>query len=184
MASIRSAQKSLSAAVYPAAQSGDGSLNDSCVVPDAPQAVVSFKRWRWSGNTVVGLLLFVSLVIGVLAYRRFVASDRFLAQQLREIGERGHALSAEQCVDEVLARRDRCEAMKSMCNSTVPDMMDRCLGAKDRAAACQDWGAVVMSTRFGFDACAGRRLSRDARAACATSYRVIATHCERLGRGQ
>jgi hypothetical protein len=89
--------------------------------------------------------------------------------------------SPEDCVDRVLRWRDHCEAMQSLCDASVPRMMEACLRCSDQGGYCRGLGSAFMATQFGVPQCRERKLDRPHKKICALSYRAIATHCERLG---
>jgi hypothetical protein len=130
---------------------------------------------------VLALLFGLATLLGVIAYWRFTRSDRYLQRTLKAIVQRGPSLSPEQCVDEVLVWSRRCQAMKSLCDASVPRMMEGCLWGADRRPFCGRLGDRVMATQFGFAECRAR--GRDRRdKTCALAYRTLADHCVRLSR--
>jgi hypothetical protein len=134
------------------------------------------RSWAW----VLSALFALSLVIGVVAYWRFTRSDRFLARDLKMMASRGKHHTIEQCVDDLLGWSAHCEAMLSLCEASIPRMMEACLAAQERAAYCKDLGIRAMSTRFGFPECKVRKVDRSRKKVCALAYRTIAAHCAML----
>ena len=135
-----------------------------------------------SGGMLIFILLSLSIVIGVVAFWRFTRSDRYLRRAFVAMQSRGHDLTAEQCIDEVLRWSGTCEAMKSLCDASIPRMMQACLVARDRKALCQELGQKVMATQFGFVECKARQLNPQRKTTCALAYREIAEYCLQLER--
>lgn len=133
-----------------------------------------------NGRLVIGLLLLLSAVVGVVAYWRFIVSDRYLRADLNRLSTRGKRLSVEGCVDATVTWASRCQAMKSLCDATGPEMMTRCLAANDRTAYCARLGRTGADTHFGFKECKARHVNRKTKSACADAYRAIATYCDGL----
>ena len=134
---------------------------------------------RISAGWIVGALFAASFAIGVVAYARYVSSEKALTADLAAIADKGKALSVEQCVDEVLAWHARCEAMKSLCDLSIPRMMFECLKAQDRAPYCDGLTRTTEETTFGVAECKARGAysERTTRNVCATAYRSIDAHC-------
>lgn len=144
----------------------------------ASEAKASPPR-RSSGPRVVATLLAISSLLGVLAFYRYSQSERALVAALTAMAGRAASLDVEGCVDETLAWNKRCEAMKTLCDASVPRMMETCLRGADRSRRCRELGERVMATQYGVAECKARgRTRRDK--PCALSYRAIASHCERI----
>ncbi len=138
---------------------------------------------RGSAFWVLLSIFVLSGVLGIVAYWRFTRSDRYLAAAFAQIQQRGKALTPEQCIDEVIGWTHRCEAMKSLCEASIPRMTELCLAAADRRDYCASLGQAVRSTEFGVPECRARgAIKREAKKVCALCYRGVATHCELLAR--
>lgn len=135
------------------------------------------RRRSGSWKIVVAVLFALSIVIGVVAYWRFIVSDRFLRDDLEQMAQRGRSLSVEQCVDATVEWAGSCRAMKSLCDATGPQLMRTCLAARDRSEYCDSLGDRARETRFGFKECKARKVTRKTKKACAAAYRAIASHC-------
>lgn len=129
---------------------------------------------------VVAILFGLSVAIGVVAYWRFIVSDRYLRDDLRRLADQGKQLTVEGCVDATLAWGRSCKAMKSLCDATTPEMMGKCLAARNRESYCRRLGTTGHDTRFGFKECKARGVDRKSKKTCAIAYRAIADHCDRL----
>lgn len=138
------------------------------------------RQKQHNGLIVVAVLFLVAVTIGVLAYWRFVVSDRYLQQDAATLHQRGGTLTLEGCVDAVMAWTGRCRAMKSLCDATTPRMIHACLKGADRRQACKALGDRSQDTRLGFKECQDRGVDRRSKKLCAMAYRAIATHCRSL----
>jgi hypothetical protein len=136
-----------------------------------------------AGVLVVGCLLAVSVPLGFLAYARFKTANSWLRGAIDAAHQTGKTASAEQCVDQSLELRRACSTLPALCDHAVGDTMETCLQARVRTDECAAQEQEIHSTRFGFDACSGRKVDRALRIACATAYRSIAEHCDSLRRG-
>ncbi len=122
-------------------------------------------------------MIFASIT-GVVAYWRFVVSDRVLKEDTAAINLKGAAVPIEGCVDEVLGWAASCRAMRSLCTASTPRMAHACIKGKDRTPECQALGDRSQDTRYGYRECKARGATRKyTRKACAMAYRAIATHC-------
>lgn len=143
---------------------------------EAPKAPVARPPTR---TVLIVAAAIVALVgLGLFIVSRYESSQRAIALAVQELGEKGHALDAEGCVDEVLAWNRRCSAMKSLCDASVPRVMEACLAAQDRRAWCAGLGDTTSDTHFGYKECAARGLERSAKKMCALTYRVIDGFCK------
>lgn len=136
------------------------------------------ERRRHRGWLVVGILFALSVAVGILAYSRFITSDRRLRADLGRLAAEGRKLSVEGCVDATIRWSTRCAAMKSLCDATTPQMMARCLGARDRTEYCRSLGDAGRDTHFGFKECKARGVNRKTKKTCAIAYRAIRSHCD------
>jgi hypothetical protein len=128
---------------------------------------------------VVAALLAIASLLGVLAFYRYSQSERALVAELTAMAKRAASLDVDGCVSETLAWNKRCEAMKTLCDASVPRMMETCLRGADRSSRCRALGDRVMATQYGVAECKARgRTRRDK--PCALSYRAIASHCDRI----
>ena len=107
----------------------------------------------------------------------FLASKNFLQKTLPEIAAAGATLAVEGCINKTLDWVLHCEAMKSMCGSSVPRVMITCLKAADRTTECSNLMQGLHSTHFGYSECKARELNRSMKAACAASYRALDNYC-------
>ena len=117
---------------------------------------------------IVLLVVFVfSSVLGVMAFQRYRASEKYIKRSMGELEAKGKALSVEGCVDWVLAWHKRCEAMAGLCQAAVTRLMGVCLRAQPRQAYCGGLKRSTTATDFGYDECKARGVKRHAKKACA-----------------
>lgn len=139
----------------------------------SPQPVRKNRAWL-----VVSILFGLSVAIGLVAYWRFIVSDKYLRADLHRLGEQGKKLDVEGCVDATLEWARHCKAMKSLCDATTPEMMGKCLAARDRSAYCKKLGDTGKDTHYGYKECKARGVTRKTKKTCSIAYRAIVTHCE------
>jgi hypothetical protein len=130
------------------------------------------------GKVVVGGLLAASMVLGGLAYRRYVASERLVRAAAADVQSRGRDLDGEGCVGSVLEWGRGCAAMKIVCEESVGPMVRACLQARDRADFCRALGPR-LDTHFSFERCRERGYGRRNRL-CAEAYLAVVSHCRSL----
>lgn len=127
------------------------------------------------------LVIFVlSSALGVMAFRRYRSSERYIDRSMGELEGKAKALDVEGCVDWILDWHKRCEAMAGLCQAAVTRLMGICLRAQDRRAYCQGLHRSTTSTDFGYAECKARGVKRHRKKACAGLYRVIDSHCHLL----
>jgi hypothetical protein len=85
------------------------------------------------------ILATIALIVCALA--AFAAwqlnrSKRYLDQGIAMFQEKGKSLDAFTCIQSVISWRNECEAMASMCDNALGQMIDACLSAQDRSAYC------------------------------------------------
>jgi hypothetical protein len=129
---------------------------------------------------VLGGCVFVSLLAGAWAFHMLQVSQKFITQSLVQVVSQGKTANMEECVDISMDWYESCEAMKSLCESSVARAMSACLSGQDRASECSSLGNVTKDTHFGFKECQERGVTRFTKKACAATYRAIDQHCERL----
>jgi hypothetical protein len=134
---------------------------------------------RQSALVFVAVLLLFSVGMGLVASRRYARSQNYLRSEYRRMLRRGKALSAEQCVDEVLGFRRNCRTLKSLCDAFAPRLMAACFSGGDRSRYCASLPADTVRTRFSYLRCKRRGVDRRTRKACYGAYRLIAATCRR-----
>ena len=127
---------------------------------------------------VVGGLLAASMILGGLAYRRYVASEKLVRAAAADLGARGRSLGGEECVGSVLDWGRTCAAMKVVCEEAVAPLVHTCLQARDRTDFCRALGPR-LDTHFSFARCRERGYGRRNRL-CAEAYLAVASHCRAL----
>jgi hypothetical protein len=132
----------------------------------------------WRRPVVIILVVFAALMaVGVVVIRRYIESERHIKAVLAEMTERGPDLDAEGCVDAVLEWAPRCTAMKTLCDASVPRVMEACLSGRDRDGYCASLGARASDTHFGVPECKARGVTRATKKVCALAYRAIDGFC-------
>jgi hypothetical protein len=152
---------------------------------------------------VFGLLTIVTLIVGVLAYRRYANSERWVAEGVDKMDRIGAALEPEGCVDESVqwyAECDQNQANAAVCLQGVAILMFHCLDAADRTQTCELYldpdSAVHQPTesmrerarkaetagasgRWVYARCEERGMSciNKRECACAEAYRAIDSFC-------
>jgi hypothetical protein len=137
----------------------------------------------WEGpslRTVLVSMSAVAIFMGVLAYYRYITSEKSIMQGMAEMEREGVALDGEGCVNLVLDWHKRCEALNVMCNDAVKIAMYHCLEARDRSVDC---GAlkpdVVSRGQWVFGVCKERGTECRIRkqCPCADAYRALDSFC-------
>jgi hypothetical protein len=85
-------------------------------------------------------LAIVSVAVGVLGYRRYANSERWVAEGIRHMDEVGVSLDDEQCIDEALswyAACDEHDANAAVCLQGVGILMQHCLSGRERDQTCE-----------------------------------------------
>lgn len=136
---------------------------------------------RHAGFLVVAGILLISTIMGVLSFRSYLASEKYLIEARENMAQEGSRLTSDQCVDAVLQWAPQCSAMKSLCDASVPRMMHSCLAARDRRADCMNLGASSRDTHFEYRQCQARGVDKKMRKTCGNTYQALVAHCERLG---
>ena len=131
-------------------------------------------------SRVLLIILGTSCVMGVVAYSKYRSSEKILWQDLAHFRQIGTQLSSEECINEVIEWRNNCLAMKSLCDISVPRMMETCLASQNREKYCVELGTIPSDTHFGFKECQNRHLNSKTKKACAASYRIIDSHCKHI----
>jgi hypothetical protein len=124
---------------------------------------------------LVGGLLAASMLLGGLAFRRYVSSEKLVRAAAAELDARGGALGGEECVTWVLDWGQRCAAMKVVCDEAVGPLVKTCLRARDRAEFCRQL-SPRLDTHFSFERCRERGFGRRNRL-CAEAYLAVVGHC-------
>jgi hypothetical protein len=100
----------------------------------------------------------------------------------------GAALGPPACVEEAIRWAEACPATKEFCKGSVPEVMRRCLGARDHGEWCAAQDQGWLTTNFGFHDCAALLEGLDEKPAkarkglCAAGWRAIGRHCIDLQR--
>lgn len=152
---------------------------------------------------VFGLLAIVTLIVGVLGYRRYANSERWVAEGIEKMDRIGAQLEPEGCIDEAVQWYDECDqhqANAAVCLQGVSILMFHCLDARDREQTCELYldpesevhqptedmrerarraETAGESGRWVYGRCDERGMSciNKRECACAEAYRAIDSFC-------
>lgn len=144
---------------------------------------------------VLGAVATLTLLFGVLSYKRYAESERWVAEGISHVESVGNTLDDEGCIDEVIKWHDACEeegANAAVCLQGVKLVMFHCLAAKPRTNACEpylvpqrDPSGKVDPGDWVFMKCMerGSKCKQRRECACAESYRILESFCRNDGRG-
>lgn len=141
------------------------------------------KRGSSGARWVLLGLLGVSTLVAVLVAWRFRVSEQYIIASLEEMEARGAELTPEGCVDAMLSWRKECEAMKSLCDSTVDRMIQACLGGQDRVTYCEALDGAAADAHYGYERCQERGLSKRDRQLwkpCGDAYKTMDQYCRHV----
>ena len=133
---------------------------------------------RW----VLGSVAVLSVVFGVLSYKRYADSEAYVAQGRDLMDVEGKGLDAEGCLDAAVKWHAGCEpngTNQAVCNQAVKLEMYHCLKAKDRTQACEDYAPMPDRGKWVLRACEdrGMRCVNKRECACAEAYRALESFC-------
>ncbi len=137
----------------------------------------------WEGPSLRTVLLAmgaVAVFMGVLAYYRYVSSEKSIMRGMAEMEQKGASLDSEGCVVAALEWHKSCEGLGVMCNDAVKIAMYHCLEARDRSADCGKLEPNVVSKgQWVFTVCKERGTECRIRkqCACADAYRALDSFC-------
>ncbi|MGM0577305.1 MAG: hypothetical protein ACQEXJ_16380 [Myxococcota bacterium] len=127
---------------------------------------------------MIGTVFVLAIVLGVLAFRNYRASERHIQQSMAEFDEMGVRLDADGCVAAVLDWNGRCEAMKTLCDHAVPMAMEHCLAARDRSEVCDGLGDTETArAQWTYHKCEEHDVTRANKKACTNAYRALIQYC-------
>lgn len=91
---------------------------------------------------VFGVLAIVTVLVGVLSYRRYANSERWVAEGIQSMDAVGAELEPDGCVDAAVTWYDQCDqhrANAAVCLQGVSILMFHCLAARDRSEPCEQY---------------------------------------------
>lgn len=144
---------------------------------------------------VLGGAATLTLLFGVLSYKRYAESERWVAQGIQQMQERGAQLSSKGCIDQAIQWHDSCEeegANAAVCLQGIKMVLFHCLAAKPRTEVCKSYlvpqldpGGKVDPGDWVFMRCIddGRPCKQQRECACAESYRTLESFCRNDGKG-
>ncbi len=136
---------------------------------------------RQHGDSRVGLfvvlgLLLVSVPLALVSHAAFLRSEDELGPVRARMVERGATATPTECVDEVMTWRPSCDAVKGLCERSVPELVFACMGGQDRDAYCTSIKSEAENTAFGFGDCQARGFTRR-EGSCAGAWRAVVNFC-------
>jgi hypothetical protein len=166
-------------------------MSEPSVPPPASAEADAEARRRIGIRVLVVIAVALAVLMALFGQATSKSYDKFEAYRKATLDDPQHpprweteALSVEQCVDEVLDWIEACPGVSSWCESSLPDVANKCLDTQDRSEFCEQAGDAVKSTRFGFQECSdrydqieGRYARRYAKKHCSVIMRVIAGRC-------
>lgn len=134
---------------------------------------------------VLGSMSVIIVVLGVLAYWRYVVSENHFAEVIATMTEQGPQLDTEGCVDAVLEWHATCEANKPLCDNGLPQILMHCLSGRDRTATCESLDLSSVKAQWVFTSCLdrGTPCRHKKKCACADAYRTIDSYCRHDQKG-
>ncbi|MCA9654920.1 MAG: hypothetical protein H6712_16810 [Myxococcales bacterium] len=128
---------------------------------------------------VLGVMSVVVVVLGVLAYWRYVVSENHFAEVMARMDEQGKVLDTEGCIDAVLDWHAHCEANKPLCDNGVPHVLTHCLAGQDRSSTCESLDLSSAKAQWVFNSCLerGTPCQNQKKCVCADAYRAIDSYC-------
>lgn len=142
--------------------------------------VDEMKKKINSGWLVVSSILLFSTIFGVFSYKKYIDSEKIILNSLTEFDKKGKKLNGEECITEVLDWNNSCLAMKSLCDHSVPRLMNVCLQGQNRDHECQRFAHTESDSRIGVSECYSRRVKKKQKKNCTTAYMVWNDYCQTL----
>lgn len=141
-------------------------------------------------SLVLGAVATLTLLFGVLSYKRYAESERWVAQGIQMAETEGPNLSDEGCIDQAIKWHDACweeGANAAVCLQGVKLVTFHCLHAKSRAEDCIpyqspqiDQGGKIDPGDWVFMKCLerGSKCKMRRECACAEAYRSLESFCK------
>ena len=136
-----------------------------------------------SARYLIAGVLALAILITIVFTLRYRKSLVYLSQSTAAFKEDGKKLDLEGCVDKVLVWNKSCEALKDLCDKSVPRMMKLCLTAQDRKLQCAGLKLGAGFVRTYHKACNDRGYRKGSvTKPCDQAYQTVGAHCEWLER--
>jgi hypothetical protein len=126
----------------------------------------------------------VSMLVGVLSYKRYADSERWVGEGLEQMDAIGAELDVEGCIDAALAWQHDCDiegANAAVCQQAVKIELYHCLVQADRSATCDAEYSSVPDDhgKWVFQRCEdrGTRCIIKRECGCAEAYRAVESFC-------
>lgn len=133
---------------------------------------------RW----VLGGAAALSVLFGVLAYKRYAGSEAYVAEGRKLMEAKGADLDAEGCIDAAIEWHEGCEengTNQAVCTHAVKLETYHCLRVRDRAEACESYAKMPDRGKWVYRTCEerGMRCINKKECACAEAYRALESFC-------
>lgn len=144
---------------------------------------------------VLGGAATLTLLFGVLSYKRYAESERWVAKGIAQMEQDGEGLDPEGCIDAAVHWHDACEqegANAAVCLQGIKLVLFHCLAAKPRVEPCKPYMVPQLDPQGKVDPgdwvymrCIDRGMTCKQRreCACAESYRTLESFCRNDGKG-
>lgn len=141
-------------------------------------------------SLVLGGIATLTLLFGVLSYKRYAESERWVAEGIQMAKDQGATLSDEQCIDHAIKWHDACGeegANAAVCLQGVKLVTFHCLYATSRTQACipyqspqLDPGGKIDPGDWVYMRCMerGNKCKQRRECACAEAYRSLESFCK------
>ena len=156
-----------------------------------------FARGARSAKRMVLFLLGLSVFLGIFAYRSYSNSEVHLHAAFQDLAAKGASLNTEECVPVVLHWHENCQAMKSLCDHSIPMAMTHCLKrpegealrTKERLDYCGSFRWPQSKSKWTYGKCKVLGISkndgsrRDQIKACGNAFSAIENFCRHNAEG-
>ena len=122
----------------------------------------------------------VSTSLGIFGYKRYIDSEKIILESLKEFDNLGKIFQSEECITEILKWNKSCLAMKSLCDHSVPRLMNVCLKSQNRFDECQKFVNIDSDSKVGVTECNQRGVLKKEKKNCTTAYMVWKDYCQNI----
>jgi hypothetical protein len=127
---------------------------------------------------VIGGVWLLSFGLALFSFRQLKASTHFIERSVGNILQKGKMLDVTGCAEEVLRWNQRCDALQSLCVSSVRRLVGACLRARSRVEMCKSMDLGRSQGNFTFLRCQPKGLKREEKKACAYAYGAVWSYCQ------
>lgn len=133
---------------------------------------------RNTGLLLIVLLFLLAGILGILVFKNYTQSAKFIMSSLVEMQKKAPDLTIEGCAENVITWYAHCDAMQQMCEDTVPRMTKVCLSNGSKELQCKKYGTQIHGYNFGFEECVPYLKNRFMKKACADTWQAVADYCK------